>query len=79
MAVNSLGIHAFTVLTSAELAERLKVKESWVVEASKPYRTNDPLPSISFGKYRRFLWDSPELVAWMDRRAGRTTRKVGHD
>jgi hypothetical protein len=76
----------YEVLTSAELAERLKVKESWVVEASKRSRTNDPIPCIKLGKHRRFLWNSPELLAWLDRRAGRasttrtaTKRTVGHN
>jgi hypothetical protein len=73
----------FEVLTSAELAQRLKVKESWVVEASKRSRTNDPIPAIRLGKHRRYLWNSPELLAWLDRRSGRATttttkRTVGH-
>jgi hypothetical protein len=71
----------FEVLTSLELAQRLKVKESWVVEASKRSRTNDPVPCIRLGKDRRYLWNSPELLAWLDRRAGRVTttkRTVGH-
>jgi hypothetical protein len=63
----------FEVLTSAELAGRLKVKESWVVEASKRSRTNDPIPCIRLGKHRRYLWNSPEMLAWLDRRAGRAS------
>ena len=39
----------FEVLTSAELAERLKVKESWVVDQSKPCRTHDPTPVSGLG------------------------------
>ena len=76
----------YEVLTSAELGQRLKVKESWVIEAAKRSRTNDPIPSVKFGKHRRFLWGSPELEAWLDRRAGRTAttrtttkRTVGHN
>jgi hypothetical protein len=75
----------YEVLTSGELAQRLKVKESWVVEASKRSRTNDPIPCIKLGKHRRYQWNSPELLAWLDRRAGRATptrttteRTVGH-
>ena len=70
------GVHMgqeIEVINSAELARRLAVKESWVVEASKRSRTNDPIPCIKLGKHRRYLWNSPELLAWLDRRAGRTT------
>jgi len=70
----------YEVLTSAELAERLKVKESWVVDQSKPCRTHDPIPIFRLGKHRRYRWGSPELNAWLDRRAGYNTqqqRKAG--
>jgi hypothetical protein len=70
----------FEVLTSAELAQRLKVKESWVVDQSKRSRTSDPLPVFRLGKHRRYRWGSPEMNAWLDRRAGYTTtqqRKAG--
>jgi hypothetical protein len=62
----------FEVITSAELAQRLKVKESWVVDQSKRSRTSDPLPVFRLGKHRRYRWGSPELNAWLDRRAGYT-------
>ena len=70
----------FEVLTSAELAERLKVKESWVVDQSKPCRTHDPIPVFRLGKHRRYRWGSPEMDAWLERRAGNNTqqqRKAG--
>jgi hypothetical protein len=69
----------FEVLTSAELAQRLKVKESWVVDQSKRSRTSDPLPIFRLGKHRRYLWGSPAMIAWLDRRAGYNTqqRKAG--
>jgi hypothetical protein len=69
----------FEVLTSAELAQRLKVKESWVVDQSKRSRTSDPIPVFRLGKHRRYRWGSPELNAWLDRRAGYNTqqRKAG--
>jgi hypothetical protein len=34
----------YEVLTTAELAVRLKVKESWVVDQSKRSRSADPIP-----------------------------------
>jgi hypothetical protein len=69
----------YEVLTSAELAQRLKVKESWVVDQSKRSRTSDPIPIFRLGKHRRYRWGSPELNAWLDRRAGYNTqqRKAG--
>src|SRR5207245_10700860 len=65
----------YEVLTSAELAQRLKVKESWVVDQSKRSRTSDPIPVFRLGKHRRYRWGSPEMNAWVDRRAGYTTTK----
>lgn len=76
-----MGSSAFDyeVLTSAELAGRLKVKESWVVDQSKRSRTHDPIPVFRLGKHRRYRWGSPELSSWLDRRAGNTQqqRKAG--
>jgi hypothetical protein len=70
----------YEVLTSAELAQRLKVKESWVVDQSKRSRTHDPIPVFRLGKHRRYRWGSPEMDAWLERRAGHNTqqqRKAG--
>ena len=67
------------VLTSAELAERLKVRESWVIDQSKRSRTSDPIPVLRLGKHRRYRWGSPELGAWLERRAGQQLHaKLGH-
>jgi predicted DNA-binding transcriptional regulator AlpA len=66
------------VLTSAELAQRLKVRESWVIDQSKRSRTSDPIPVLRLGKHRRYRWGSPELDAWLERRTGQQqTRKAG--
>jgi len=70
----------YEVLTSTELAGRLKVRESWIVDQSKRSRTHDPIPVFRLGKHRRYRWGSPELNAWLDRRAGYNTqqqRKAG--
>jgi hypothetical protein len=61
------------VLNSSELALRLKVKESWVIEQSKRSRTLDPIPVFRLGKHRRYRWGSPEMNDWLARRAGYTT------
>ena len=65
----------YEVLTSAELAQRLKVKESWVVDQGKRSRTHDPIPVFRLGKHRRYRWGSPEMNAWLDRRAGYNTQQ----
>ena len=56
------------ILTSEELALRLKVNKSWVVEQTKPSRTSDPIPTIRLGKHRRYGWNSKALMAWLNRR-----------
>ena len=66
----------YEVLTTAELAERLKVKESWVVDQSKRSRTGDPIPIFRLGKHRRYLWGSPELNAWLRRRSGSSEKSA---
>ena len=66
----------YEVLTTAELAERLKVKESWVVDQSKRSRTADPIPIFRLGKHRRYLWGSPELNAWLRRRSGSSEKST---
>jgi len=74
-----MGREQIEVINSAKLARRLAVKESWVVDQSKPSRTSDPIPVLRLGKHRRYRWNSPELNAWLDRRAGYNTqqRKAG--
>jgi hypothetical protein len=52
----------YEVLTTSELAQRLKVKESWIVDQSQPSRTVDPIPVFRLGKHRRYLWVSAELM-----------------
>jgi len=66
----------YEVLTTAELAERLKVKESWVVDQSKRSRTADPIPIFRLGKHRRYLWGSPELNGWLHRRSGSSEKSA---
>jgi predicted DNA-binding transcriptional regulator AlpA len=73
-----MGREQIEVINSAELAQRLKVKESWVVDQSKRSRSSDPIPVFRLGKHRRYRWGSPEMDAWLDRRAGYTQqRKAG--
>ena len=57
----------FEVLDAGELAKRWHVPESWVREQTRN-RAADPLPCVRLGRYVRFEWDSPRLVAWWAKR-----------
>ena len=63
-----LDLSQIEVLTAAELAARLKVRKSWVIDQTKPSRTSDPIPTIRFGKHNRYAWKSKALTAWVERR-----------
>jgi hypothetical protein len=54
------------ILTSGELAERLKIPERWIRDQSRGRRP-DPIPCARFGKYTRFDWNDPELRKWLAR------------
>jgi hypothetical protein len=56
------------ILTAQGLAARLKVKTSWVVDASKPSRYHDQLPIVHIGRHNRYGWGSLSLVTWLKRR-----------
>jgi len=47
------------LLTTQELAGRLRVPESWV-RARTRSRTLDPLPCVRLGRYTRFRWSAVE-------------------
>jgi hypothetical protein len=55
-AIEKNGKAVVEILNSSELAVRLKVKESWVIEQSKRSRTVDPIPVLRLGKHRRYRW-----------------------
>jgi len=56
------------ILTAQELAQRLRVKPSWVIDASQPARTSDPLPVVKIGRHNRYAWGSKSMSAWLVRR-----------
>ncbi len=56
------------ILTAQEFAERLRVKTSWVVDASQRARTSDPIPLVKIGLHNRYGWGSKSLTAWLKRR-----------
>jgi hypothetical protein len=70
--------HTFTmeILTAEQLAVRLTVKTSWVIDHSSRAKTSDPIPIFRLGKHRRYRWGSPEMNAWLERRVS-ILRKAG--
>jgi hypothetical protein len=55
------------IVDAGELASRLKVPKSWIQEATRS-RAVDKVPHLRFGRYVRFVWNSRELNAWIERR-----------
>ena len=60
-------IVGYEFIDCGELARRWDVPVSWIRDQVRK-RAEDPLPHVSLGKYVRFLWGSPELQAWVERR-----------
>jgi predicted DNA-binding transcriptional regulator AlpA len=50
------------ILTSDELAAKLKVRKSWVYEQTRS-RSRNPLPRLNMGRYLRFDWTA--VVQWL--------------
>jgi hypothetical protein len=57
----------FEVIDSAELAKRWSLPESWIREQTR-CRATDPIPCVRVGRYVRFEWGSPKLLAWWAKR-----------
>ena len=56
----------FELIDSAELAERLKVPESWVRNRTRERTPKEErIPCVRFGRYVRFEWGSPRLQEWL--------------
>jgi len=60
-------VSPYEVIDANELAKRWNVPASWIREQTRT-RAGDPLPCIRFGRYVRFEWGSPPLMAWYERR-----------
>jgi excisionase family DNA binding protein len=59
---NTLAFAPSDLLTPSELAERLKVPQSWVYEMMRPSRKTS-LPVLRAGRHLRFSWTA--VCAWM--------------
>jgi hypothetical protein len=64
----NLPMNQAEVIDSAELAKRWGVSETWIRNQTRPSRTSDPIPHLRLGKKPHFLWGSPGLEAWLERR-----------
>jgi hypothetical protein len=60
-----------TLIDAAQLAELLRVPESWVRNRTRA-RTPpaERIPCVRLGRYVRFAWGSPQLQNWLQRRYG---------
>ena len=56
----------YEVIEAAELAKRWKMPVTWIYDHVRA-RCEDPIPHKKLGKYVRFEWGSPALVAWWER------------
>ena len=63
------------IIDAKELGLRLKLPKTWIEEGTRS-RTADVIPHLRFGKYIRFRWNSPELNAWLARRAAGGIKEV---
>jgi hypothetical protein len=50
------------------LAARLGTSEQWVRRNVRRTYTRDPIPHLRFGRIIRFVWDSPDMHEWIERR-----------
>jgi predicted DNA-binding transcriptional regulator AlpA len=50
------------------LATKLGTSEQWVRRNVRRTYTRDPIPHLRFGRWIRFVWDSPEMQEWIERR-----------
>ncbi len=57
----------YEVIDSTELAKRWSLPESWIREQTR-VRASDPIPCVRAGRYVRFEWGCPKLLAWWAKR-----------
>jgi hypothetical protein len=61
-------MHETEIIDSKELSERVKLPESWIRSHTRERCSKDQrIPHLQFGRYVRFEWNSPALVAWLNK------------
>lgn len=53
-------------LTARQLSALLQVPRSWILRQSNPGVCRTPIPCLILGRHKRYLWQSPELSAWLE-------------
>jgi hypothetical protein len=66
MAAQSQLAETFEVLDASQLAERLRVPRTWILEQTRS-RAIDPVPHLKLGKYCRFVLND-DFFRWLERR-----------
>ncbi len=64
------------LLTPSELAQRLKVSETWVYEQTRAratFRSEEVIPVVPVGRYLRFYW--PDVCEWLQKKAQERVKK----
>jgi hypothetical protein len=64
----SIASAASAFLDFRGLAGRLGIGEQWVRRNVRRTYTRDPIPHLRLGRIIRFVWDSPEMQGWIERR-----------
>ena len=60
---------AVEILDTEGLAAKLNIVPSWVRSHVQPRcPEQERIPHVRLGRYVRFLWNSPELTAWLESR-----------
>jgi hypothetical protein len=57
----------YQVLSAKQFSARLNLPRSWVLDNANPALGKDSIPYFPLGKFKQFLWNSPDLIAWIER------------
>jgi len=58
-----------TILNDQEIVKKLRITPRHLRDLREDSKTSDPIPSIRLGRLYRYPWGSPEMEAWLQRRA----------
>ena len=56
----------FEIIDGKLLAERWRVTPGWIRKQCTA--AEDRIPHLKMGRYTRFLWGSPDLSKWLEKR-----------
>jgi hypothetical protein len=58
----------FELIDAVALGQRWNVPTTWIRNHTWS-GAEDPIPHIRLGRYVRYRWGHPDLMAWLDRRS----------